>query len=118
MLKEVGGQPLVIRPDLSIQVGSLGTGRMAIPGDQRALPAERFQPGAIHVQGAASEKVHRAEERVSLKHIPVEIRQRFYFPIFHLLRRNDGQPEAQLAQPHRFAFEVDAEERALDDVLP
>ena len=48
-----------------------------------------------------------------MKDVAVEVGQRLGLVAF----RDDGQPEPELAEAHRFGLEIDAEEVALHDVL-
>ena len=89
--------------------------RVAVAGDEIRLRPQRVDPLAIDVGSIVAEEVGRAEERVALQNVAVEIRQRLDALDGSIRLRHDGQPQTQFAKAHRFRLQIDAVERALHD---
>ena len=86
--------------------GTLAAGRAAIAFDEIALRAERVHPIAIDLAASVAEEVGRAEERMALHNVAIEIRQRAHVLDAHVFRGDDRQPET-LLMPNTMATQED-----------
>src|SRR5439155_19418893 len=82
-----------------------------------ALCPQPDRPWPVDVATMRAEEVDRSEESIALENVAIEVRKRRNLVDRHIGPRNNGQPQPQLAQPNGLSFDVDAIERALDDLL-
>jgi hypothetical protein len=115
--KKLRGQALIVTADDAVERRPLRVRRGAVTLEQVLLRAERDQPVGVDVGARVAEEVGRAEERIALEDVAIEVRQRLDVLDRVLPRRrcrlaagDDRQPEAQLAQAHCLRLQVDAEE--------
>src|SRR5581483_303974 len=111
--QKLSREALVVTPQQARERRALVARRVAVAGDQVGLRSQRGDPLPVDGAAAVAEKVDRAEQRVPLQDVSVEIRQRWNGIDRHLATRHDRQPEAQLAEAHRLGLEIDAEKRTL-----